>query len=42
MILDIDKKNRYDNTNNLNLNFVFENPIEIYGRLTNNFLIKVN
>ena len=42
MILDIDKKNRYDNTNNLNLNFVFENPIEIYGRMTNNFLIKVN
>lgn len=42
MILDIDKKNKYDNTNNLNLNFVFENPIEIYGRMTNNFLIKVN
>lgn len=40
MILDIDKKNRYDNTNNLN--FVFENPIEIYGRMTNSFLIKVN
>lgn len=42
MILDIDKKNRYDKTDNLNLNFVFENPIEIYGRMTNNFLIKVN
>lgn len=42
MILDIDKKNRYDNTNNLNLNFVFKNPIEIYGRITNNFLIQVN
>ena len=42
MILDIDKKNRYDDANNLNLNFVFEKPIEIYGRMTNNFLIKVN